>query len=103
MSSDLAALGLSARSAEQVEIETKYAGYIRRQASMIAKQSNIEAIRIPQAFDFRAVPNLRAEAREKLLKVQPANLAQAGRISGITPADISILMLYLREPSRMAT
>jgi tRNA uridine 5-carboxymethylaminomethyl modification enzyme len=103
MSSELASLGLSDRSAEQVEIETKYAGYIRRQASMIEKQSNVEAIRIPPAFDFRAVPNLRAEAREKLLKVQPANLAQAGRISGITPADISILMLYLREPSRMAT
>ena len=91
------------RAAEPVEIETKYAGYIRRQASTIEKQSNLENVRIPETFDYLAVSNLRAEAREKLQKVQPANLGQASRISGITPADIAILMLHVKEPSRMAS
>lgn len=95
-------LEITDRAAEQVEIETKYAGYIRRQASTIEKQSNLENVRIPDTFDYLAVSNLRAEACEKLRKVQPANLGQASRISGITPADIAILMLHVKEPSRMA-
>lgn len=102
-SSALAELGISERAARQVEIEVKYAGYIRRQASAIEKQSNLENVRIPEAFNYLAVSNLRAEAREKLRKVQPANLGQASRISGITPADIAILMLHVKEPGRMAT
>ncbi|MFT4559720.1 MAG: tRNA uridine-5-carboxymethylaminomethyl(34) synthesis enzyme MnmG [Planctomycetales bacterium] len=99
----IAELQITDRAAEQVEIETKYAGYIRRQASTIEKQSNLENVRIPETFDYLAVSNLRAEAREKLQKVQPANLGQASRISGITPADIAILMLHVKEPSRMAS
>jgi len=102
-SSAVAELDITDRAAEQVEIETKYAGYIRRQASTIEKQSNLENVRIPETFDYLAVSNLRAEAREKLRKVQPANLGQASRISGITPADIAILMLHVKEPSRMAS
>lgn len=102
-SSAVAELEITDRAAEQVEIETKYAGYIRRQASTIEKQSNLENVRIPKTFDYLVVSNLRAEAREKLRKVQPANLGQASRISGITPADIAILMLHVKEPSRMAT
>jgi tRNA uridine 5-carboxymethylaminomethyl modification enzyme len=102
-SSAVAELQITDRAAEQVEIETKYAGYIRRQASTIEKQSNLENVRIPETFDYLAVSNLRAEAREKLQKVQPANLGQASRISGITPADIAILMLHVKEPSRMAS
>jgi tRNA uridine 5-carboxymethylaminomethyl modification enzyme len=102
-SSAVAELEITARAAEQVEIETKYAGYIRRQASTIEKQSNLENVRIPETFDYLAVSNLRAEACEKLIKVQPANLGQASRISGITPADIAILMLHVKEPSRMAS
>ena len=101
-SSAVAELEITDRAAEQVEIETKYAGYIRRQASTIEKQSNLENVRIPKTFDYLVVSNLRAEAREKLRKVQPANLGQASRISGITPADIAILMLHVKEPSRMA-
>lgn len=103
MSPEAAALDVPARAIEQIEIETRYEGYIRRQAAMVEKQSAIESVRIPDTFDFRAVPHLRAEAREKLLRVQPRNLGQAGRISGITPADLAILMLYLKEPGRMAT
>ncbi len=102
-SSAVAELEITDRAAEQVEIETKYAGYIRRQASTVEKQSNLENARIPKTFDYLAVSNLRAEAREKLRKVQPDNLGQASRISGITPADIAILMLHVKEPSRMAT
>ncbi|MFO1020180.1 MAG: hypothetical protein U0903_05725 [Planctomycetales bacterium] len=60
----------------------------------------MQAIKIPEAFAYHAVPQLRAEAKEKLLRIQPRDLAQAGRISGITPADLAILMLYLREPER---
>lgn len=102
-SAALAELEISERAARQVEIEVKYAGYIRRQASAIEKQSNLENVRIPETFNYLAVSNLRAEAREKLRKVQPANLGQASRISGITPADIAILMLHVKEPGRMAT
>tara|TARA_R110002072_G_scaffold297437_1_gene470273 strand:- start:4503 stop:6338 length:1836 start_codon:yes stop_codon:yes gene_type:complete len=102
-SSTVAELNITDRAAEQVEIETKYAGYIRRQASTVEKQSNLENARIPKSFDYLAVSNLRAEAREKLRKVQPDNLGQASRISGITPADIAILMLHVKEPSRMSS
>lgn len=98
----LAELEISDRAAQQVEIESKYAGYIRRQATAIEKQSNLENVRIPDSFDYQAVSNLRAEACEKLRKVQPDNLGQASRISGITPADIAIVMLHVREPARMA-
>ena len=51
---------------------------------------------IPAAFDYTAVPQLRAEAREKLSRIRPANIGQAGRVSGITPADLAVLLLYLR-------
>ena len=102
-SSAVAELEISDRAIEQIEIEAKYAGYIRRQASAVEKQSNLENVRIPETFNYLAVSNLRAEAREKLRKVQPGNLGQASRISGITPADIAILMLHVKEPARMTT
>ena len=86
---------------QQVEIEVKYAGYIRRQSADIERQHKIQAIRIPTTFNFQAVPQLRREAKEKLTRVRPADLGQAGRISGITPADLSILVLYLKEPERL--
>ncbi len=102
MSPEVAVLETPERAARQIEIETKYAGYIRRQSATIEKQQNVESIRIPDTFDYRLITNLRAEAKEKLHSVQPRNLGQAGRISGITPADITVLMLYLKEPRRMA-
>ena len=95
-SSDLAALPLSARAKEQVMIEVKYAGYIQRQAVDVERQMRVQAVRIPETFDFRAIPQLRAEAREKFSKVQPRDLAQAGRISGITPADLALVLLHLQ-------
>jgi tRNA uridine 5-carboxymethylaminomethyl modification enzyme len=101
MSSDLAALDVSDLVKQQVQIETKYAGYIRRQAFDIERQYKIQAVRIPSTFDFQAVPQLRREAKEKLTKVRPGDLGQAGRISGITPADLSIVLLYLKEPERL--
>jgi tRNA uridine 5-carboxymethylaminomethyl modification enzyme len=99
LSPAVAALEIPPRASQQVEIETKYAGYIRRQADTVEKLSQNESVSIPKTFDFRALPNLRHEAREKLLKVQPETVGQAGRISGITPADLAVLMLYLREPT----
>ena len=101
MSGDLATLDVQTRAKQQVQIETKYAGYIRRQAADIERQAKIQAVRIPSTFDFLAVPQLRSEAKEKLSKVRPADLGQAGRISGITPADLSIVLLYLKEPKRV--
>ena len=98
-----AQLGLSKRATDQIVIDAKYSGYIRRQALDIERQSKVQAMRIPETFDFDAVPQLRAEAREKFSKVRPGNLGQAGRISGITPADLAVLALYLREPDRLAS
>lgn len=95
-------LQLSARAAQQVEIEVKYAGYIKRQEQEIARQERIQAVSIPPWFDYWAVPQLRREAKEKLSRVKPTDLGQAGRISGITPADLSVLLIYLREPNRFS-
>lgn len=99
--SALADLALSPRAAEQVEIETKYAGYIKRQSADIERHHKVATVTIPGTFNFQAVPQLRKEAREKLARVRPTDLGQAGRISGITPADLSVLLLYLRQPERL--
>lgn len=81
--------------AEQVAIDAKYAGYIDRQKLEIARQKKIGSQRIPDGFDYDAILHLRAEAREKLTRVRPIDLAQAGRIPGITPADIAVLIVAL--------
>jgi tRNA uridine 5-carboxymethylaminomethyl modification enzyme len=81
---------------EQVELETKYAGYIDRQAEQVARFQKMENRPIPVALDYAAIPQLRVEAREKLTRVRPASIGQAGRVSGITPADLAVLLLYLR-------
>lgn len=101
LSPQLRAMEISPRAAQQVEIETKYAGYIRRQELDIARQQKVQAVKVPAWFDFWAVPQLRREAKEKLSKVRPTDLGQAGRISGITPADLAVLLLYLKEPERL--
>jgi tRNA uridine 5-carboxymethylaminomethyl modification enzyme len=82
---------------EQVVLETKYAGYIERQANQLARFQKMESKRIPEHFDFSAVPQLRAEAREHLARVQPRTFGQASRVSGISTADLAVLLLYL-EP-----
>jgi tRNA uridine 5-carboxymethylaminomethyl modification enzyme len=80
---------------QQVVLEAQYAGYVGRQAAEVERFRRMEDRRIPAQFDYAAIPQLRAEAREKLSQVQPANLGQAGRISGITPADLAVLVLHL--------
>jgi len=84
--------------AEQVTYDTKYAGYLARQENAIARQARLAQRRIPDDFDFQRLSHMRAEAREKLARFRPADLAQAGRISGITPADLAVLMVYLEQP-----
>lgn len=85
--------------AEEVEIQVKYAGYIKRQEEQVGKLIKLEAIRLPANMDFKDIPGLTAEVREKLGKVKPLSLGQASRISGVTPAAISILMVYLKKIS----
>jgi tRNA uridine 5-carboxymethylaminomethyl modification enzyme len=81
----------------QIEIAIKYAGYISRQELEISKFKNLENKQIPSTFDFSTVPSLRMEARQKLIKIRPATLGQASRISGVSPADIGILMVWLKR------
>lgn len=81
----------------QIELSLKYEGYIQRQVSEVAKLSHVESIRIPIDFDYRSVTGLRIEARQRLIKVLPGNLGQASRISGVSPADISVLMVALTK------
>ena len=88
---------LSDEVVEQVEIVLKYAGYISRQENEIAKFKNLEDKQIPTGFDYATVPSLRNEARQKLVKIRPGTLGQASRISGVSPADISILMVWLKR------
>ncbi|CDR34429.1 tRNA uridine-5-carboxymethylaminomethyl(34) synthesis enzyme MnmG [Criblamydia sequanensis] len=85
----------------QIELNLKYAGYIDRQNSEIAKHSHIESIRIPKGFDFKSVTGLRNEAKEKLSRVSPETLAQASRISGVSPADITVLIIALSKRSKI--
>jgi len=82
---------------QQVEIAVKYAGYIQRQEVEVEKFKNLEDKMIPEVFDFSTVPSLRPEARQKLTEIRPATIGQAARISGVSPADISILMVWLKR------
>ena len=80
---------------EQVEITVKYEGYIRRQEKQVEEFEKLERRRLPPDMDYRHIQGLRLEAREKLAALRPENLGQAGRISGVSPADIAALMVYL--------
>lgn len=82
---------------EQVNINLKYEGYIRRQKQQVAQFKKLEGRRLPADFDYSAVKSLRIEAVQKLNLYQPANIGQASRISGVSPADISVLMVYLEQ------
>jgi tRNA uridine 5-carboxymethylaminomethyl modification enzyme len=88
---------LSQEVIEQVEIAIKYAGYVERQEMEIEKFKKLEDKKIPGAFDFSTVPGLRMEARQKLVKIRPATIGQAARISGVSPADVGILMVCLKR------
>ncbi len=88
------------RAASQAEIEIKYAGYLKRQNAFIERMKDLERIRIPAGLDFGSIAELRFESREKLSRARPGDLAQASRIPGVTPADISLLMVLLDSERR---
>ncbi len=86
--------------ARMVEIDLKYAGYLERENELVNKMIELEKWRVPRDFDYNAVGNITMEAREKLSKIQPDTLGQASRISGVSPADISVLMVMLKKGHR---
>ena len=88
---------LSTEVCEQVEIQIKYEGYIQRQYDMIHKAESLEKKKLPQNFDYHAIHGLRLEAIEKLNKHQPLSIGQASRISGVSPADVSVLLIWLTQ------
>jgi tRNA uridine 5-carboxymethylaminomethyl modification enzyme len=90
-------LDLPADVVEQVTIEAKYDGYVGRQVDQIERFRRLESKPIPVHIDYGAIPQLRAEAREKFERIRPVSLGQAGRISGINPADIATLLIYLKR------
>lgn len=94
---DAAPKMLSERVKQQVEVECKYAGYLRRQESEAKKFKQMEQIEIPHDFTYGEIPGLSNEIRQKLITVRPVSLGQASRIPGVTPAAISVLMVYLKR------
>lgn len=82
---------------EQVEIEIKYEGYIIRQKRQVEQYRKMEKKMIPETLDYDEVPSLRLEARQKLKEFRPVSVGQASRISGVSPADISVLLVYLEH------
>ena len=86
---------------QQVETAITYDGYIQKQREQVARMEKLENKKIPAELDYEDVPNLRDEAREKLQLVKPMSWGQAGRISGVSPADVSVLMIYLEQRQRL--
>ncbi|MDF2933739.1 MAG: tRNA uridine(34) 5-carboxymethylaminomethyl synthesis enzyme MnmG [Chryseobacterium sp.] len=80
---------------EQAEVNIKYKGYIEKEKENVAKLNRLENVKIPEDFDYIKLSSLSAEAKQKMTKVRPKTLAQAGRISGVSPSDINVLMVYL--------
>ncbi len=91
---------LPERLREQVNIQVKYKGYIERQKLQVEQFKKMERRKLPEGFDYTEVPGLRIEAREKLQKMQPASIGQAGRIGGVSPADISVLLVWLQRQGK---
>ncbi len=87
--------------AEQVEIQIKYDGYIRKSLQQVERMKKVEEKRIPADIDYSRITGMSKEAREKLDKIRPLNIGQASRISGVNPADISVLMVYLEQYNRV--
>ena len=88
---------LPAEVIQQIEIAIKYVGYVERQEVEVERMKNLEEKNIPTNFDYDTVPSLRLEARQKLTKIRPRTIGQAGRISGVSPADVSILLIWLKR------
>ena len=91
---------LSAVIAEEVEISIKYEGYISKQMQQIEQFKRMENKTFPEDMDYEEIPGLRIEAKQKLIKQKPRSLGQASRISGVSPADISVLVIYLNAKAR---
>ncbi len=80
---------------EQTEIQVKYSGYIEKEKNNADKLNRLEGVKIPSSFDYSKIKSMSFEAREKLNKIQPATVSQASRISGVSPNDISVLLVYM--------
>ncbi len=91
---------VSDEAARQVDITITYDGYIRKQQEQVDRQEKLENRLLPEDIDYQQVPSLRDEAREKLAAIRPRSLGQAGRISGVSPADVSVLLVYLERQRR---
>ena len=91
---------LAADVKEEVEIMARYDGYIKKQREQIARMERLESRRIPEGLDYAAITSLRLEAAEKLAAIRPRSIGQASRISGVSPADISVLLVYLEKERR---
>ncbi|AQQ10321.1 Glucose-inhibited division protein A [Sedimentisphaera cyanobacteriorum] len=87
---------------EAVMIDAKYEGYLSRQEKLVKGLSNLEKVRLPSDIDYFSVPHLRSEAKERLTEIKPHNLGQASRIGGITPADITVLQVYMKASGKIA-
>ena len=82
---------------EEVEIQIKYAGYLARQEKQVAEFKKEESRLLPEDIDYNAIAGLRLEARQKLTEIRPVSIGQAGRISGVSPADIAVLLIYMEQ------
>ena len=80
---------------DQVEIQMKYDGYIEREQDQAEKMSRLENVKIPQDLDFKKLNSLSTEAKEKLSHIKPITIGQASRVSGVSPSDVSVLLVYM--------
>ena len=93
---------LGAAAAAEVEVMAKYAGYIERQMAEVDRMARLETRRIPPGFDYQTLPGLRNEAREQLIRYRPVTVGQAGRLTGVNPADVVIVLAHLDRDARRA-
>jgi len=80
---------------EQAEIQVKYSGYIEKERNNADKLSRLEDVKIPDSFDYNKIKSMSIEAKQKLSKIRPVTISQASRISGVSPSDISVLLIYM--------
>ena len=88
---------------EEVQIQIKYAGYLARQEKQVAAFQKEESRLLPEDVDYNAISGLRIEARQKQSQIRPVSIGQAGRISGVSPADIAVLLIYLEQRKQDAS
>ena len=93
-------LTLNYQEEEQVEVQVKYQGYINKQMEQVKRFNKLEQKQLPENLDYSLIKGLRTEAKQKLNKIRPASIGQASRISGVSPADISVLLIYLEQQRR---